>query len=213
MIIKDKPIRFIQWLMLAAEKFILSKFSKIIFIDEPKVNQDVATLLLMNHFSFNDGPMMHYLCRKVLKKEFKVMVLEEQMLLFKPLKYIGCFSVNKKSRTLVESLDYAASLLSDKRNMLGIFPQGGVFSQHLEKIHFEQGLDRILKKNKAPIQVVFAVMQLDFLADFKPKAYIYFMDYTGEQIPEKMEEAYNVFYTKCRLEQKQKYNPPPHVLE
>ena len=199
--------------MLAAEKFILSKFSKIIFIDEPKVNQDVATLLLMNHFSFNDGPMMHYLCRKVLKKEFKVMVLEEQMLLFKPLKYIGCFSVNKKSRTLVESLDYAASLLSDKRNMLGIFPQGGVFSQHLEKIHFEQGLDRILKKNKQEIQVVFAVMLLDFLADFKPKAYIYFMDYTGEQIPEKMEEAYNVFYTKCRLAQKQKYNPPPHVLE
>lgn len=199
--------------MLAAEKFILSKFSKIIFIDEPKVNQDVATLLLMNHFSFNDGPMMHYLCRKVLKKEFKVMVLEEQMLLFKPLKYIGCFSVNKKSRTLVDSLDYAVSLLSDKRNMLGVFPQGGVFSLHLEKIHFEQGLDRILKKNKHEIQVVFAVMLLDFLADFKPKAYIYFMDYTGKQIPEKMEEAYNVFYTKCKLAQKQKYNPPPHVLD
>ncbi|TKC05487.1 hypothetical protein FA048_17310 [Pedobacter polaris] len=212
MIIKDKPIRFIQWLMLAAEKFILSKFSKIIFIDEPKINQDVATLLLMNHFSFNDGPMMHYLCRKVLKKEFKVMVLEEQMLLFKPLKYIGCFSVNKKSKSLVESLDYAALLLSDKKNMLGIFPQGGVFSLHLNKIHFEKGLDRILKKKKAPVQVVFAVMLLDFLADFKPKASIYFMDYTGEQIPEKMEEAYNVFYTNCKLAQKQKYNPPPNVL-
>ncbi|RZL44699.1 MAG: hypothetical protein EOP00_19260, partial [Pedobacter sp.] len=91
----------------------------------------------MNHFSFNDGPMLHYICRKALKKEFKVMVLEEQMLLFKPLKYVGCFSVNKKSRTLVESLDYAASLLSDKQNMLGIFPQGGVFSLHLDKVHFE----------------------------------------------------------------------------
>ncbi|MES2446067.1 MAG: 1-acyl-sn-glycerol-3-phosphate acyltransferase [Bacteroidota bacterium] len=212
MIIKDKPIKFVQWLMLAAEKFILSKFSKIIFIDQPKVNQDVATLLLMNHFSFNDGPMMHYLCRKALKKEFKVMVLEEQMLLFKPLKYIGCFSVNKKSRTLVESLDYAASLLSEPKNMLGIFPQGGVFSSHLEKIHFEQGLDRILKKNKHEIQVVFAVMLLDFLADFKPKAYIYFMEYVGEQNPEEMEVTYNQFYTICKQKQKALYNPPAHVL-
>lgn len=213
MIIKAKPIKFVQWFMLGVEKIILKKFSKIIFNDVPQINKDAATLLLMNHFSFNDGPMMHYIARKALKKDFNVMVLEEQMLLFKPLKYAGCFSVNKKSKSLVESLDYSASLLNDKKNMLGIFPQGGVFSLHLDKIHFENGLGRILKKKKENIQVVFAVMLLDFLADFKPKAYIYFMDYTGEQIPEKMEEAYNVFYTKCKLSQKQKYNPPLHVLE
>ena len=124
MIIKAKPIKFIQWLMLAAEKYILSKFSKIVFIDVPFVKGDVATMVLMNHFSFNDGPMLHYICRKAIKKEFKVMVLEEQMINFKPLKYIGCFSVNKKSKSLVESLDYAASLLSEPKNMLGIFPQG-----------------------------------------------------------------------------------------
>lgn len=198
--------------MLAVEKYVLSKFSKIIISEVPKINNEVATLLLMNHFSFNDGPMMHYLCRKVLKKTFKVMVLEEQMLLFKPLKYVGCFSVNKKSRTLVESLDYAASLLNENRNMLGIFPQGGVFSLHLDKVHFENGLDRILKKKKADIQVVFTVVLLDFLAGFKPKAYVYFEDYVGEQNPEKMEKAYNVFYTNCRLTQKKRYSPPAHVI-
>lgn len=213
MIIKDRPIRLIQWLMLGAEKYLLAKFSKITFLNTPSINSNVATLLLMNHFSFNDGPMMHFLCRKVLKKEFKVMVLEEQMRNFKALKYIGCFSVNKKSRSLVESLDYAATLLSEPKNMLGIFPQGGVYSHHLERIHFEQGLDRILKKNKKTIQVVFAVVLLDFLASFKPKANVYLMDYVGEQDPLKMEEAYNLFYKSCKRTQRKLFSPPPHVVD
>ena len=199
--------------MLGAEKYILSKFSKINFLNAPIIDHNVATLVLMNHFSFNDGPMMHFLCRKVLKKAFKVMVLEEQMKNFKALKYIGCFSVNKKSRSLVESLDYAASLLSNPKNMLGIFPQGGVFSLHLERIHFEQGLDRILKKKEKPIQVVFAVVLLDFLAGFKPKANVYLMNYSGVQHPKELEDAYNQFYQSCRQAQRKLYNPPLHVLE
>lgn len=199
--------------MLGAEKYLLAKFSKITFLNAPPINRDMATLVLMNHYSFNDGPMMHLLCRKVLKKEFKVMVLEEQMQNFKPLKYIGCFSVNKKSRSLIESLDYAATLLSEPNNMLGIFPQGGVYSLHLERIHFEQGLDRVLKKKKKPIQVVFAVVLLDFLADFKPKANVYLMNYEGVQEPEKMEEAYNVFYKSCKQAQRKLFSPPPHVVE
>lgn len=213
MIIKDKPIRLVQWLMLGAEKYLLSKFAKINFLDAPPINPNTATLLLMNHFSFNDGPMMHFLCRKVLKKEFKVMVLEEQMRNFKALKYIGCFSVNKKSKSLVESLNYAAALLSDPKNMLGIFPQGGVYSHHLERIHFEQGLDRILKKNKQPIQVVFAVVLLDFLNSFKPKANVYLMDYSGAQEPLAMEEAYNAFYKSCKQTQRKLFRPPAHVVD
>ncbi|SMC71377.1 1-acyl-sn-glycerol-3-phosphate acyltransferase [Pedobacter nyackensis] len=211
--IKDRPIRFVQWLMLATEKYLLAKFSKIAFLNAPQINREVATLLLMNHYSFNDGPLMHLLCRKVLKKEFKVMVLEEQMHNFRPLKYIGCFSVNKKSKSIVDSLNYAASLLKDPENMLGIFPQGGVYSQHLDRIHFEQGLDRILKKNKQPIQVVFAVVLLDFLANFKPKANVYLMDYSGEQDSVKMEKAYNIFYQSCKQTQRKQYNPPAHTLD
>ena len=213
MIIKDKPVKLVQWLMIGVVKYLLAKFSKISFLAAPPINHEVATLVLMNHFSFNDGPMLHYLCRKVLKKEFKVMVLEEQMRSFKLLKYAGCFSVDKKSRSLVESLDYAVTLLSEPKNMLGIFPQGGVYSQHLERIHFEQGLDRILRKNKKPIQVVFAVVLLDFLADFKPKANVYLMDYEGEREALKMEEAYNLFYKSCKQAQRKLFSPPPHVID
>ncbi len=212
MIIKDKPRKLVQWLMIGVEKLVLKKFSKITVINPPTVNRKVATLFLMNHFSFNDGPMMHYICRKVLHKEFKVMVLEEQLKKFKLLRYAGCFSVNKNSKTIIESLDYAASLLNETRNMLGIFPQGGVFSQHLDIIHFEQGLDRILKKNTAEVQVVFGVVQLDFLANFKPKATVYLMEYTALQNATLMEDAYNTFYKSCKLTQKQQYNPPAHVV-
>lgn len=198
--------------MVGVEKFVLSKFSKIALQSTPEISNNIASLVLMNHFSFNDGPMLHFICRKVFKKEFKVMVLEEQLKQFTLLKYAGCFSVNKKSKSLVESLDYAATLLSEPNNMLGIFPQGGVFSQHLDKIHFEKGLDRILKKKKQEIQVVFAVVMLDFLANFKPKANVYFMEYTGAQNAAEMEVAYNDFYKTCKKQQQKQYNPPAHIL-
>lgn len=213
MIIKDKPLKVVHWLMTMAVKYLLSKFDKISFLGVPKIRQDVATLLLMNHFSFNDGPLMHLIARTVVKKALKVMVLEEQMVKMKVLQHAGGFSVNKKSKSLVESLDYAATLLSEPKNMLGIFPQGGVFSQHLDKIHFEKGLDRILKKKKHEIQVVFAVVMLDFLANFKPKANVYFMEYSGAQDATEMEVAYNAFYRTCKKNQQKQYDPPAHVLD
>ena len=210
--IKDKPILLVKWFMIAVEKFILSRYSKIQYIDVPTFQHDRATLVLMNHFSFNDGPMLHRLCRKVIKKEFKVMVLEEQMRNFKLLRYAGCFSINKKSRTLVDSLHYAAELLADPKNMVGIFPQGGVFSLHLNHVHFEQGLDRILKKNTHPIQVVFAVVLIDFLASFKPKANVYLMEYSGAPDSEEMASAYDHFYKICKTKQQRLYNPPAAVV-
>ena len=198
--------------MVGVERLVLAKFASINFIDIPEIRQDVATLVLMNHFSFNDGPMLHFICRKVIKKEFKVMVLEEQLQQFKLLRNAGCFSINKKSKSLVESLDYAASLLREPKNMLGIFPQGGVFSLHLDKIHFENGLQRILKKKQCDIQVVYAVVLLDFLANFKPKANVYLMNYCGTEESALMEEAFNDFYKSCKKKQQQQYNPPAHVV-
>ncbi len=212
MIIKEKPLKSLRWLIILIEKFILSKFSKINILNPPQINHDVATLALMNHFSFTDGPMLHMICRKVFKKEFRCMSLESQFKSFPILRYAGCFSVNKNSKTVVESLNHAASLLSNPKHMLAIFPQGGVYSQHLDLIHFEKGLERISKKNKSKIQVIFVVALVDFLSDFKPKANVYFMDYLGENEPVKMEEAYNAFYKSCRQAQRKLHDPPLSVL-
>ncbi|MBC8051548.1 MAG: hypothetical protein H7Y13_00625 [Sphingobacteriaceae bacterium] len=212
--IRDKPIKQLRWFFTnIVEKTVLRRFSKISFLDHPAIDRDRACLVLMNHYSFNDGAILHRLNRKLLKKQFRVMVVEDQLKAFIPLRYVGCFSVKKASREVIDSLTYAADLLKDPGNMLGIYPQGEVYSQHLERIHFENGLSVILKKTaEHSYQVILGVTLLDFLDNFKPHARVYLREYTGERDLAKMEIAYNEFYRACKDKQRGLHNPPARVL-
>src|SRR5690606_20289595 len=110
--------------------------------------------------------------------------------------------------------NYAADLLKDPQNMLGIFPQGEVFSMHLNRIHFESGLGKILKKsNDVPFQTVFGVVLLDYLDGFKPHARVYLEEYTGERDIREMEIAYNEFYRRCKVKQQHLHQPPASVID
>ncbi len=213
--IKDKPNRFVKWLAIhIAERWVISHFARVKYIGELNADPNRSCMMLMNHFSFNDGGILHRLCRLRLKKLFRVMVVEAQLKAFSGLRYVGCFSVNKSSRNMIESLNYAASLLKQPEVMLGIYPQGEVYSMHLNRIHFESGLGYILKRSQdIPYQVFFGVTLLDYLDSFKPTARVYLMEYHGERRQEKMEEAYNLFYAECKREQQQLHSPPENVID
>ena len=212
--IQDKPIKQLKWFFThIVEKTVLRHFAKISYLDKPVIDPEKACLVLMNHYSFNDGAILHRLNRQILKKQFRVMVVEDQLKAFIPLRYVGCFSVKKASREVIESLTYAAGLLSDPGNMLGIYPQGEVYSQHLGHIHFEAGLSVILKKSSGvPFQIIFGVTLLDYLDSFKPHARVYLQEYTGERDLAKMEAAYNEFYAASKAKQCKLHNPPVRVL-
>lgn len=213
--IKDTPNKIIKWFSTKiAERWVLRHFASIKFIGELKVEQDRSCLMLMNHYSFNDGAILHRICRTILKKELKAMVIEAQLKAFPILKYVGCFSINKRSRKMIESLNYAAELLQDPSIMLGIYPQAGLFSMHLNRIHFENGLQYILKRTDTlPFQIFFGVTLLDYLENFKPVARVYLKEYQGERQVDQMEEAYNQFYFECKQQQQKLYNPPEKVID
>lgn len=212
--IKDSPNKFFEWFAKGiVERWVLRHFASLKFFGELTVKQDHSCMMLMNHYSFNDGAILHRICRIILKKKFRTMVIESQLKAFPGLKYIGCFSVNKKSRKMIESLNYAAELLHDPTVMLGIYPQGGLFSIHLNRVHFESGLDYIFKRaNAIPSQVFFGVTLLDYLESFKPVARVYLTEYHGERRSDQMEEAYNLFYNECKQKQQRLYNPPERVI-
>ena len=210
--IKEESKSYLKWFFILVEYKLLKSFAKLKFIGNVRPAQDKGTLLLMNHFSFNDGGIVYRFCRKILGKEFKAMVIEQQLKSFSLLKYGGCFSVNKKSKTVIASLQHAADLLAESNNMLAIFPQGEVFSTHLNKIHFEGGVAKILKKTTQPIQIIFAVTLLDYLDGFKPTANLYYQEYNGNLAISDMENAYNQFYRECKIKQQQQHNPPQEVI-
>ena len=156
-----------------------------------------AVLLIGNHVGWWDGFWGMYLNLKVLKRKFHFMMLEEQLLKYRFFNYTGAFSVDKGSRSVVESIRYASELLNDSKNMLLMYPQGRLHSMYEHHFQFEKGIERMLKNRERKVQVVFSANLVDCFTEPKPSLSIYTENYEGAFTVEALEQAYNDFYTRC----------------
>jgi 1-acyl-sn-glycerol-3-phosphate acyltransferase len=132
------------------------------------------------------------------------MMLEEQLRKYWFFNYTGGFSVNRKSKSIVETLNYTTELLNNNKNLVLIFPQGEIQTMHNQVILFEKGLERVLKNKGNYIQIVFLVNLVDFFSNPKPGIYLYISEYTDSDfIIKNIENKYNEFYKQCVEMQKQ----------
>jgi hypothetical protein len=126
------------------------------------------------------------------------MMLEEQINKFRITNKVGGYSVRKGSRSVVETLKYTNEILSDKGNLVLIFPQGVIQSAYNREIKFERGIEKILKDNSGKIQVCFLASLVDYFSEEKPTLYIYLKELdTHEPSLEEIEKEYNAFYSDC----------------
>lgn len=156
-----------------------------------------AVLLIGNHVGWWDGFWAMYLNLKVLKRKFHFMMLEAQLMRYRFFNYTGAFSVNKGSRSVVESIRYASDLLNDSKNMLLMYPQGRLHSMYEHHFQFEKGIERMLKNRERKVQVVFSANLVDCFTEPKPSLSIYTENYEGACTVEALEHAYNDFYARC----------------
>ncbi len=182
MIIKGKPLnpfffKLITWLI---GLFLRLKFNKLI-IKDVLIKPGHSYLLMCNHFSFLDGLLALYLCRKVFFHDNKmhrvhIMSLKRQMELNKWLRYIGSFSIDPRKRSMNESFEYAAELLSKPGNLLLFYPQGNLESNYIRKIHFEDGINQIVPQIKGPCQLVWSSNLVEYFESIKPSMYFNMLD-------------------------------------
>lgn len=158
-------------------------------------------LLLQNHFSWWDGYWSFYLSRHIFKRKFHVMMLEEQLRRRMFINRCGAFSVRKDSRELIESLNYAVALLDDPTNLVCLYPQGQIQSQHQTPVTFERGASWILKRSKLDIQVCFCVCLVDYFSRAKPVVRFYLKSYEGAKTSAALATAYNEFRHQCITKQ------------
>ena len=164
-------------------------------------DKNLPLLIISNHMSWWDGIWVMYLNIKLFKRKFHFMMLEEQIGKFPILNKVGGYSVKKKSRTIIETLNYTNELLSDNKNMVLLFPQGEIQSVYTQNIKFEKGLERILKDNFGKMQVLFIANLIDYFSEEKPTLFIYFREYSDPGMSmEEVEEEYNIFYSGCMTE-------------
>jgi len=157
-------------------------------------------LVIANHFSWWDGFFIASLNRKKFHKKFHVMMLEDQLKKNWFFQHTGAFSVRKNSKSIIESLTYAAELLQNPDNLVTYFPQGQFESINQEKLHFEKGVEWLLKNLKNEVQVIFVANQMDYFESPKPTLFIHFenYDYKGKNLQE-IEDDFNAFYRSSSL--------------
>jgi 1-acyl-sn-glycerol-3-phosphate acyltransferase len=183
--------------------WIIKRHFKIVRLIGEIKEKNLPILLISNHTSWWDGFWAMYINLKVLKRKYHFMMLEDQLRKYWFFNYTGGFSVNKKSRNVLETIQYTRKVLSDNKNMVLLFPQGEIQSMHNQNIEFENGLERILKDKEGKVQIVFLANLVDNFSDRKPGIYFYIEEcretiFTSANI----QNQYNAFYYRCIENQK-----------
>jgi 1-acyl-sn-glycerol-3-phosphate acyltransferase len=174
-----------------------------IVIDNKVEDNGLPILLIANHMSWWDGIWLNYLNARLFERKFNFMMLEEQLRKHWYFQYIGGFSVNKGSRSVVETIKHAAELLTDNDNLVLMFPQGEIHSLYNDNFIFETGIEHILSRMHNPLHIVFVANMVDYLSQPKPGLYVYMEEYKGvPQTTAALQEAYNLFYSGCLDKQK-----------
>nr|WP_319573570.1 lysophospholipid acyltransferase family protein [uncultured Draconibacterium sp.] len=168
------------------------------------LDSGLPILLICNHVSWWDGIWTLYTNQQFFKRKYHFMMLEEELRKNWFFQYTGGFSIKKESKSIIETLDYTAELLSDKNNLILMFPQGNIKSIYQNKFVFEKGIEKILQRTKNDIQIIFQANLIDYFADAKPNAFFNLHHYTGAWNGTEIENAYNTFYNKCLKQQAKK---------
>ncbi|MES3017071.1 MAG: lysophospholipid acyltransferase family protein [Bacteroidota bacterium] len=179
-----------------------SDFRKLEF-NKVRFDEGKAILLLANHFSWWDGFLMFHLNKIYFKKKFHVMITEENYEKVWFLKYLGCFSVKKNSRSIIETLEFAGRLLDDTDNLVLIFPQGKLYSNHTDDIQFQKGLMNMINISKKKFQYIFAANFVDYFEHRKASLTCYLQDWEGAEFTslQLIKSAYNKHYEASRQKQ------------
>jgi len=193
--------RFFAWYI----SFIIKKDFAAFNYESLTLKKESSVLVLANHFSWWDGFFIFYLNQRIFKKEFHVLVNAENYNNVSFLKYLGAFAAAKSGKDILDTLSYAGELLNNPNNLVLVFPQGKLHSNHLQDISFEKGVMQIIKASKKNINIIFAATFIDYFSKRKPSAYTYLQnweieEYTSLQL---LKSAYNKHYNASLVKQTQ----------
>lgn len=201
--IKARHHPFFVWFFRQYAKLMIQSHFRKVFVEGNKEKSESAIIIVSNHFSWWDGFFINYLNHRLWQKKFHAMMLEEQLDRRKFLSWTGCFSIRLNHPSAIQSLRYAREILQHPGNMLLMYPQGKIYSQHERPLHFEPGAEHLARITNAKIKMV--VVLIDYFSFKKPSVWFYIKDYIPEKRqPETLNEAFNKFLEECIESQNKK---------
>ncbi len=184
-------------------RFMIERHFREVKIKGTYFEKERPVLLIGNHFSWWDGFIANYLNNLIFRRRFHIMMLEEQLEPRPFLNKAGAYSIRKKSRDIVESLNYTKGLLKDKNNIVVVYPQGEIQSLYNYPVKFQKGITSVLNDLKDEVDIVFMVALVDYFSHRKPALTLGLKVYKGGNASDtdEMQEAYNKFMKQMVSEQ------------
>jgi len=197
-VIKAGHTPFFVWFFSQYSKYGLNRHFNNVEFDCSLNTAGRPVLLIGNHFSWWDGFIAYRINDLFLRKKFHVMMLEEQLAPRMFLNKAGAFSIKRGSRSVVESLKYASSLLYEPENLVVVYPQGTITTLHRRPVRFEKGTERIINGTSEKLMILFYVALPDWFSEKKPGLTVRVVEYAAtDKSAEALEEAYNRFLNEC----------------
>ncbi|MGM0648794.1 MAG: lysophospholipid acyltransferase family protein [Bacteroidota bacterium] len=163
---------FVRFFNYYSRFMIRRHFRQVRYHDEVPTSQK-PLLVIANHFSWWDGFFVVDYNHRFLHRKFHVMMLEEQLSRRSFLNKAGAFSIKKGGRNTIESLQYAATIMDNPKNLLLMFPQGEIQSQHQCRFHFEKGVSTIINNTKTHPDILFMAHLTEYYSSSKPSLDVY----------------------------------------
>ena len=205
--IRAEHSRFHIWISVVYTKIALILFFRNVrFIGEVKTDNNLAILMIANHFSWWDGFFQLQLNLKFFKKKYHFMMLEKQMRKDSILRKIGASSIEKGSRSILDSLKYVVEVIQNPENLFLFFPEGKIKSIYTEEFKFEKGaINYILKKVTFDFQFVFNVNLIDYSSFKSPEVSVYYKTHkiNSNTTATEIEKDYNDFVKECKEKQRE----------
>ncbi|MCF8360237.1 MAG: 1-acyl-sn-glycerol-3-phosphate acyltransferase [Prolixibacteraceae bacterium] len=189
--------RFFNWYT----SFMITKDFHEVVIDGDWKPANCGTMVIGNHISWWDGFWALYLNNQFLKKDFNVMMLEEQLSQRMFLNKAGAYSIQPGTRDVFKSLQYTKNLLRNAQNMVLMFPQGEISSMVNHQISFEKGVERLLDP-EMKIQLLFYCAFVDYFSHRKPSLFFYLCEVEKPDLSAAgLLKQYGAFYAESKDKQ------------
>ena len=125
-------------------------------------DKSAACIFYTQHTCWWDGLIGYCLYTFLFKEKTNMMV--EDLLSFPLLRYVGAFSIDKKSpKSILRSMQYAVDFLTNERTSLWMFPQGVIKPPNHRPLELQKGIaylaQKVDKVNLIPIAIQYPFLR------------------------------------------------------